>query len=125
MAFDNMFPKPGGGSPAPTRSAPAPGGAGTPGTPAPSAQAMIEQFVQYAKSENLSEEEIVEFVMEAIIAAGYQPPPEEEVARLVSEAYKGAPAGAPAQTPGGPAGGAPTASPAGGLPGGGAQLPLR
>lgn len=124
MAFESLFPKAGGGSPARNTSA-APGGAALPGEGgpkqvAPSAQAVIQQFVEYAKSEGIPEEEIVSMIMEAIIAAGYQAPPEEEVARMVSEAYKGA--GAP--TPGGPAGGASTAPPARGLPGG-QQLPLQ
>ncbi len=131
MAFESLFPKAGGGSPAGNAPAPAaappggglPGGEGGPGTAPPSAQAVIEQFVQYAKSEGIPEEEVVSMIMEAIIAAGYTAPPEEEVAKIVAESYKGA--GAPSPTPGGPAGPAPTAPPQGGLPGGGQQVPLQ
>lgn len=133
MGYDSLFPKPGGGSPSPagpaTPAGPAapggglPGEGGQPGTTPPSAQAIIDQFVQYAKSEGIPPEEVVEMIMEAIIAAGYTPPPEEKVAELVNASYKGTPSSVPGQTPGGP-GGAPTAPPAG-SPGGGASLPLQ
>lgn len=135
MAFDGLFPKSGGSTPAQApggASAPAaipggPGGGlpgGAPGATPPSAQAIIDQFVAYAKSEGIPEEEVVEMIMEAIIAAGYQPPPEDQVAKLVSASYKGSPEGGPAPA-GGLQGGAPTAPQASGPPGGGTVLPLQ
>ena len=92
--FNSLFPQSGGGSPSPAlASAPAAGGgglpgaaaAGGPGKPAPSAQAVIDQFVEYAKSQDIPEEEIVGMIMEAIIAAGYQPPPVEVGAKMVTQ----------------------------------------
>ena len=129
MPFNELFPQAGGGSPSPggaPAQAPAqggglPGAEGQPGQTPPSAQAVIDQFVAYAKSQNIPEEEVVGMIMEAIIAAGYQPPPEEKVAEMVNKSYQSTPAAA-GPAPGGPMGGAQTAPPAQGPAGGGVPL---
>lgn len=122
MAFDQLFPQ----TQPQNQAQPAPEGAGTPaglpggapgqgkGTP-PSAIAMIEQFVKYAKSQNMQPDEIVELIMSAITSAGYQAPPEEKVRQLVNQFYAESPGG----TETAPAEGVP---PEGGLPQ--EQLPI-
>ncbi len=111
--FDELFPQGQGPAQAPpVQGGPAPAQGPMPtqgrGIP-PSAEAIIRKFVEFAKSqaEPMSLEEIVEMIMSAIVAAGYQIP-EEKVTELITKYYNETPEGAqPPEGGGMPQGGPP------------------
>jgi hypothetical protein len=126
--FDALFG--GGGLPA-TQGQPAPAmGGETPaagpaqgGMSNPAARAVLERFIAFAKSQNWSIDEMVEFIMSVVVSQarqmGQQPPSEEQVRQLVTQlsgqGTQGAQPGGPPTPGAGPEG--PPAAPQGGAGG--------